>query len=137
MYPDIATKIALSFLGRPYVWAGDDPIAGFDCSGFIIEIMKSVGRLPLKGDWKAKHLYKKWEENKTSYPYEGCLVFWGKTPEGIYHVEYCINEDLSIGARSGSKKTKTLEDAIKQNAYIMIRPIRSRRPFAFVDPFMK
>jgi cell wall-associated NlpC family hydrolase len=137
MYKDIATKIAMSFLGKPYVWGGDDPIAGFDCSGFAIEILKSVGRLPMDGDWTAKGLYERWKENEVSYPQEGCLVFWGRTKEGITHVEYCLNEDLSIGARSGGRKTKTLKDAIDQNAYIMIRPIRSRLPLVFVDPFMK
>jgi len=28
-----------------YLWGGDDPLAGFDCSGFVIEILKSVGIL--------------------------------------------------------------------------------------------
>ena len=131
----IATKIAYSFLGKPYLWGGDDPIAGFDCSGFIIEILKSVGKLPMDGDWTAHDLYLRFKDKTTSFGKEGCLVFWGRSLEHISHVEYCINEDLSIGARAGGRKTKTLKDAIDQNAYIMIRPIRPRLPLVFVDPF--
>jgi len=35
---EIAAKIAWHYLGTPYVWGGDD-FSGFDCSGYVIEIM--------------------------------------------------------------------------------------------------
>ena len=28
-------EVALSLLDTPYVWGGEDPVCGFDCSGFI------------------------------------------------------------------------------------------------------
>ena len=40
-------QTALAYLGTPYVWGGDDP-SGFDCSGFVIECLKSAGLLNLK-----------------------------------------------------------------------------------------
>ena len=130
---EIALKIAWSFLGKPYIWGGDDPMRGFDCSGFVIECLKSVGILPRKGDWPAMGLYGMFPlvEN----PYAGCLVFWG-APR-IIHVEFCIDDKLSIGASGGGSKTKTAADAISQNAYIKIRPFRSRNGIAgFCDPFL-
>ena len=42
---NMAFEIAWHLLGTPYRWGGDDPILGFDCSGFIVEILKSVGVL--------------------------------------------------------------------------------------------
>lgn len=136
MYKEISTKLAWHYLGTPYLWGGDDP-KGFDCSGFCIELLKSVGRLPTKGDWTAHGLYERFSYCEVTFAQEGCLVFWGKTKEHITHVEYCIDEDLSIGASGGGYKTKTIQDAFKQNAYIKLRPFRSRRPIAFVDPFRK
>lgn len=38
----IATKVAWSFIGKWYKWGGDDP-SGFDCSGFVIEILIGYG----------------------------------------------------------------------------------------------
>ena len=39
---ELAVKYAMAFIGTPYVWGGDDPMGGFDCSGFCIEVLKGV-----------------------------------------------------------------------------------------------
>jgi cell wall-associated NlpC family hydrolase len=140
---EIATKVALSFLGLPYKWGGDDPLVGFDCSGFIIEILKSVGYLPRSGDWRAQDLYNRFNQNSFSVAEEGCLVFWHNNistlpPYNIIHVEYCLGRELSIGASGGGGSTMTEADAVEQNAYIKIRPFRSRQNLVnnFIDPFL-
>ena len=133
---DIATKVAWHYLGTPYRWGGDD-FSSFDCSGFVIEILKSVGKLPREGDWTARGL---WNLFPTAqYATEGNLVFWSAQHTGdIIHVEYCLNSELSIGASGGGSKTMTIEDAIRQNAYIKVRPWASRPNMAgFRDPFRK
>lgn len=138
MYRDVATKIAFSFLGMPYVWGGDDPVRGFDCSGLCIEVLKSVGRLPIEGDWTAQDLFYRFEQCEKTFASEGCLVFWGESKYKIRHVEYCIDENLSIGASGGGSRTKDLQDAIQQNAYVKIRPFREKPGIvAIIDPFMK
>lgn len=130
----IALKVAWSFIGKPYIWGGDDPVKGFDCSGFVIECLKSVGRLPRKGDWTANSLFSMFQR-VDDLPYEGCLVFW-KGSERIIHVELCLNDKFSIGASGGGSATMSEADAIKQNAYIKVRPFRTRNGIAgFCDPF--
>lgn len=134
----LASKVAWGFLGTPYIWGGDDPMKGFDCSGFVIEILKSVGALPRTGDWTAKELWDKFDKKVIPYPNEGCLVFWrGRARNSaIVHVEYCIDDTHSIGASGGGRKTETVADAIKQNAYIKVRPFSSRKYIrGYVDPF--
>ena len=140
---EIATKIAWSHLGTPYIWGGDDAVGGFDCSGFCIEVLQSVGILPRSGDWTAQMLYERFVTSqfypKNTIPQEGFLVFWHSKNDKnrIIHVEYCINRELSIGASGGGSKTITIKDAIEQNAYIKIRPFASRPYiYGFVNPFI-
>ena len=135
----LATKIALHFLGSPYIWGGDDPMRGFDCSGFVIEVLKSIGVLPRSGDWTAANLWELFKRHHVNKPYTGCLVFYrARQSENspIIHVEYCIDAVHTIGASGGGSKTNTVDDAVKQNAYIKIRPINNDRwVHGFLDPF--
>lgn len=132
---EIAQKVAFANYGKPYIWGGDDTVDGFDCSGFCIEILKSVGILPRSGDWTAQMLWDKFIDREVEKPYNGCLVFWHNGTK-IVHVEYAITDDLCIGASGGGSRTSSEEDAADQNAYIKIRPWESRSNVkGFVDPF--
>ena len=131
---EMASYIAFHFLGTPYVWGGDDP-SGFDCSGFCVEILKSVGALPKEGDWNAAMLAKQFPA--LPIPREGCLVFYSAgQDQRISHVEYCLSPALAIGASGGGSKTVSPADAWRQNAYIKVRPIKRGRHIAgYADPF--
>lgn len=132
----VADKVAWQFLGLPYRWGGDDPMQGFDCSGFVIEILKSVGLLPRGVDTTAHGLWQMFSNREVVVPIPGCLVFWYRSDGRIVHVEYCIDGEFSIGASGGGSATVTVEDAIQRNAYIKVRPFRSRLHIkGFVDPF--
>jgi cell wall-associated NlpC family hydrolase len=134
----LALALAERELGKPYLWGGDDPITGFDCSGLQVEILKATGRLPREGDWSAATLAKQFPSVATLQP--GALVFWNRgTPPKIGHVEmvYAVYGDtiLTIGASGGGSGTTTREQAIKDNAYTKIRPIVPGWVWA-VDPFI-
>lgn len=131
---NIATKVAWQFVGTLYRWGGDDP-SGFDCSGLVIEILKSVGIINRKQDFTAAGLYNKFKHAEVQQPGAGCLIFWGKNKTKITHVEYCIDEAHTIGASGGGSTTLTHADAIKQNAYVKVRPIRQNY-IAIVNPFL-
>lgn len=134
----LAEKVAWKHLSTPYKWGGNDPMAGFDCSGFVIEILQSVGLLPVDGDWTAAGLFNKFKayEIKNKVVHKGCLVFWG-SGEKITHIEFAITKFHTIGASGGGSSTTSEQVAIKQDAYIKIRPIagRSREVLKVVDPF--
>lgn len=133
----IASSIAFHFVGLPYIWGGDDAIAGFDCSGFVQEPLISVGKYPRGEDRTAEGIYIYYRDlgKEVKYAKEGCLVFYAKKNK-INHVEYVWKHGLTIGASGGGSKTKTRDDAIRHNAYVKIRPIR-KDVFAIVNPFMK
>ena len=133
---DMALKIAWKFYGTYYTWGGDDP-SGFDCSGLIVECLKSVDCLPRSGDWTAASLWHRFPI-KPANGKAGDLVFWSNVPNGrIIHIEMCISEELSIGASGGGSRTKTRQDAIRHNAFIKVRPFDSRKNlFGFADPYV-
>jgi len=142
---DLALDVAQSHLGRYYSWGGDDP-SGFDCSGLVVEVLKSCGKIPRKADFTARGLYD-WacrNGGAVGIPTEpGCLVFWGATssPNSIFHVEIAWGifdgTWVSMGASGGGSKTKTREDAIRDNAFIKIRPMYGRNSHIFfADPFL-
>lgn len=133
---DIFLDYAWRFVKVPYLWGGDDALAGFDCSGYVIECLKGVGLLPYAGDWTAHALWVLFQEKKLDRPDPGCLVFW-KGHHRMAHVEIVVHPGLSLGASGGGSRTDTLQDAIDQDAYIKMRPYQDRdaRTLYFVDPF--
>ena len=131
-------EYAMSFVGTWYSWGGDDP-RGFDCSGFVIELLKSTGILPRKYDTTAHGLYQLFSHGVTPHPKTGDLVFyWSKDGKKVVHVEMCISQTLTIGASGGGSKTRTKDDAIRDNAFIKMRPINHERGVVTIcDPFRK
>jgi cell wall-associated NlpC family hydrolase len=129
-----AVKIAWLHINEFYHWGGDDP-SGFDCSGFVVEVLKSTGIVGHDDDMTATDMYNKFPTVK--YPKEGCLVLWIKddTPGEMKHVEIVLNDTLSIGASGGGSKTLTDADAERDNAFIKVRPYITRGGKIFVDPF--
>jgi len=131
----VAIELAWRMWGMPYIWGGDDPVRGFDCSGMVVEILQSVGILP-DGDWTASMLYSRFAQKEVFQVKPGCLVFWETSQGHIRHVEVCIGDGLSIGASGGGRHIRTHEDAILHNAFIKVRPVGGRGLIkGYLDPF--
>lgn len=125
MHPKVVLyDYAISTLWRPYVYGGDD-FNSLDCSGLVLELLMSVGVWPNKEDTTAHGLWNHFSKFRVDTPGFGCLSFYGKTTD-IAHVGFCLNEKLMIEAGGGTSKTKTAEDAARQNAWVRVRPIRFR-----------
>ena len=119
---------AMSFIGRPYRWGGDDPMGSFDCSGLVLELLYSCGMVPTKKDMTAQGIYNYFEKIST-HAYEcqfGNLVFYGKDLNSITHIAFGLDQYRILEAGGGGPHVKTLEDAIKYNAFIRIRGINNR-----------
>ena len=132
----------------PYSWGGDDPLAGFDCSGLIVEVFKAIGRFGEREDYSADglyHLFKAGELEEGKEPYEGCLIFWfNPLTERATHVAMMIDDYFLIHASGGGLATKTIADAIRSNAFIKMRELEKvvsfrKKEYAqyykIVDPF--
>lgn len=118
----------MAFLGKPYFYGGDDPVSGFDCSGFVSEILRASGVAPwnyrdnAQGIFNLLHL-----KYKPCLPQLGAIIFFGKAPGFISHVGFCINEFVMIEAGGGTSETVTNDAAIKRNAFVRLRPINYRK----------
>jgi cell wall-associated NlpC family hydrolase len=135
---DIAIRVLKNSVGTPYRWGGDDPIGGFDCSGLVIEALKSSGKMGADKDYTADALSRLFPETETFQP--GVLIFWDWNKDGIIdHVEMIAFEDedgqfFTVGASGGNAQTTSEQTAQMQNAYVKIRPLREGYVRA-VDPF--
>lgn len=120
---------AMRFVGLPYIWGGDDPIRGFDCSGLVLELMQSVGQLPPKIDINAQGIFDtfKGRGREASAADFGSLLFFGVDKTKITHVGFALNQRQMLEAGGGGSATLSAEDAISQNAYIRVRPITNRK----------
>lgn len=133
---ELLTQYAMQFVGLPYKWGGDDTIDGFDCSGFVQELLQSIGLDP-KGDQTADALYRyfsKADRGTRGSPIRGALAFYGSRTR-VTHVAFCVDSRRVIEAAGGGSRTHTERDAARDNAYIRIRPANNRKDLvAFILP---
>lgn len=130
MDPSILRAYALSMIGKPYFWSGDDPVSGFDCSGLVSELLRAAGVVPNSYRDTAQGLYTKFsadgDVNRWAF---GSLAFYGKDWNSITHVGFALDSYCMIEAGGGNSETTTEATASTRNAFVRIRAIKYRKDF--------
>ncbi len=94
---------ALQFEGNPYVYGGTSLTNGADCSGFVMSVFANFGyELPRV----AASQYIASQKKDISEIETGDLVFYGNSPEGIYHVALYIGDGKIIHASTAATGIK-------------------------------
>lgn len=95
------TGYACTFIGKPYVWGGNDPHTGADCSGFVKYVYEHFGATGIprvaKDQVKVGVLVPSLEE---ALP--GDLLFFSSdgTDSGVYHVAMYLGNGKMVHASS-------------------------------------
>ncbi len=125
-------KYAHAFIGLRYSFGGDDPLSGFDCSGLVCELLRAAGILPYKFRTNAQGLFTLLKPSAMACtPQLGAIAFFGKTPNTITHVAFCLDDTTMVEAGGGDSNTQSEEVASAQNAFVRMRPTRFRKDFLF------
>jgi cell wall-associated NlpC family hydrolase len=130
---EFAIKYAFQLVGTPYEWSGDNP-QGFDCSGFVGAVLRSVGIMANGEDLTAEGIRAKLFQFSNGYPMAGSVVFYG-SGDIATHVGFMVSDREVLEAGGGGSKTKTKEDADDHNAFVRGRPYDYRRILGLAHPF--
>jgi cell wall-associated NlpC family hydrolase len=86
----VAVEWALAQIGTPYVWGGETPGVGFDCSGLVQAAYAVAGVAMPRVDQDQYDATSKLAAGATLDP--GDLVFFGSGPSGIDHVGLYVGD---------------------------------------------
>jgi cell wall-associated NlpC family hydrolase len=134
---------AMRFVGESYHWGGDDPILGFDCSGFVQELLMAAAVVK-RGTPKmrAADLFEFLQKNGGAQGRwgAGSIAFFGPDAKGISHIGFCIDSWFMLHAASGDSTTINDTVAAAKNAFVRLDAIKYRKDFlcvvkpTYVDP---
>jgi len=113
------------------MWGGATPL-GWDCSGLILEVLKARGFASNSFDATAHGIFLATKSGGVLKPEVHALAFFGGK-QRVTHVGYCVSPELMVEAGGGGANTTSLEMAVKQNAFVRLRPIFSRKDFIGVN----
>lgn len=121
---------ALQLQGRPYVWGGQSPQEGFDCSGLVVYVYNRQGlKLPRTTQSLAQQLPGVHPDQRQP----GDLLFFN-TDKPFSHVGIYIGNDNFVhapSARTGRVMVSNLQKPYWRERFIAVRrPVRSLSPLS-------
>lgn len=100
-------ECAKKYLGKPYVWGGEsDEEGGFDCSGFVDNVLSDAGIVKQFKRFTAQSLYNSKVGRKVSKPLEGDIVFFGSDAKNVTHVAIYAGNGKIYESKGGKANTK-------------------------------
>ena len=124
-------------LYRTRIAGGINPVYGFDCSGYCIEMLKKMGVLPSNYDTTAKGLYNKCDSHPRREDLrKGDLVFYSKTGKAadISHVGFYLGNDIVRECRG--RKYGVVDTAFDDNPSNWVCAWNLFGRFAAVAPYI-
>ncbi len=117
-------SLAMTLLGKPYVWGGNNPSQGFDCSGLVEYVLRESGVSAPRTSWQQ---YSLGHEVSISHLRPGDLLFFSTYAKGPSHVGIYVGNDRFVNALNPSTGV-TLSQVT--DPYFAKRLIGIRNPLA-------
>lgn len=115
----------MDYIKIPYIYGGNDPATGLDCSGLVMNVMRKIGLAPLK-DTSSQGLFQHYSNTGVRVLTRsidlGDLLFFGNK-DHIHHVALGLNSFLMLEAGHGDSSVTSVDIAQKRGAYVMVSPI--------------
>ncbi len=116
--------IAMTMLGRPYVWGGAKLSTGFDCSGLVQYVLRSVGIAAPRTTWQ-QYTFGKNISSRALQP--GDLLFFTTYASGPTHVGIYVGNRRFVNSLNPS--TGVVLSSLDEK-YFAERFIGARNPWA-------
>lgn len=131
-YFDSLVVYARSFLGVPYIYGGNNCLTGFDCSGYMSEVLRKPGLVRNHEDISVQGIYERVAKEGTSittgpmkFP-GGTLLFYGESLTNLEHVALVVDWYSIIECGGGNEKTDSIDKAKALGACVRERGILLR-----------
>lgn len=125
---DLFVRLALKYIGTPYIYGGKNPLQGLDCSGLVCELLTAIGLFQTGTEYNAQHIYLQVHPLSEEHVFgPGSLAFYGKSLTEIDHVAFFLNTHQVIEAGHGTSQTLTKEIAAQRGACVRVRPFDYRK----------
>ena len=116
-----AVAIAMQYLGVPYVWAGEDPQTGFDCSGLTMYV---YGKLGIRLTHFSGAQFNEGIRVPRALLQPGDLVFFHDSPVGPGHMGMYVGNGQFIHAPRSGDVVKISSLASYGDSYVgAVRPV--------------
>lgn len=120
--PDALLQTALTLQGVPYRWGGDNPVTGFDCSGFVRYVL---AQHQMPAPRTALEQFRLGTRVDLTHVRAGDLVFFSTVAPGASHVGLAISSEefVHAPAASGVVRTERVRSAYWQSRFVGARRI--------------
>lgn len=130
---------SLRHCGLPYIWGGESPTEGADCSGYVEIVLKQFGLDP-DGRQTAQAYYNHFSKPQNGKVVKrdevklGTLIFFGKSTKQITHIAIGLTSQRMVESAGGGSSTTNKKIAATQNAKVRVSAIDRRSDrVAYVD----
>jgi cell wall-associated NlpC family hydrolase len=123
-------RTALRFQGVPYLWGGDSPVTGFDCSGFVQYVLAQHA---VTAPRTAAEQYALGTRVDLRNVRAGDLVFFSTVAPGPSHVGLAISgvEFVHAPAASGVVRIEQMRSSYWTTRYVGARRVLAATPSPF------